>query len=261
MTSEQAVTSPVVSPLAAIALKVAGAIAILSALLDFLILLIPPNLANAQWQLATTTQLADRGIVPLVGMALLLTGFWVDGATSRLSQPKKPIGNPRVWICALASALGLVYLLLILLHLSAVRLSSQQALDQVNNEAGEAAAQLQQRLSTELNQQQNQLGALLQNEDLLSQAIQSGQLPPDIGQFRDNPEGLGQFLQQQADQAKQQIETEIGTRRSEAERRVRTEARRSGLRISLISLLLAAGYSIIGWVGLRRLLSSGGTAQ
>ncbi len=244
-----------VSPLAAIA--------ILSALLDFLILLIPPNLANAQWQLATTTQLADRGIVPLVGMALLLTGFWVDGATSRLSQsqPKKPIGDPRVWVCALASALGLVYLLLILLHLSAVRLSSQQALDQVNNEAGEAAAQLQQRLSTELTQQQNQLDALLQNEDLLSQAIQSGQLPPDIGQFRDNPEGLTQFLQQQADQAQQQIETEIGTRRSEAESRVRNEARRSGLRISLISLLLAAGYSIIGWVGLRRLLSSGGTGQ
>lgn len=261
MTSEPAVTSPVVSPLAAIALKVAGAIAILSALLDFLILLIPPNLANAQWQLATTTQLADRGIVPLVGMALLLTGFWVDGATSRLSQPKKPIANPRVWICALASALGVVYLLLILLHLSAVRLSSQQALDQVNSEAGEAAAQLQQRLSTELTQQQTQLGALLQNEDMLSQAIQSGQLPPDIGQFRNNPEGLSQFLQQQAEQAQQQIETEIGTRRSEAERRVRTEARRSGLRISLISLLLAAGYSIIGWVGLRRLLSTGGTGQ
>ena len=50
MTSEPAVTSPVVSPLAAIALKVAGGIAILSALLDFLILLIPPDLTNVQWQ-------------------------------------------------------------------------------------------------------------------------------------------------------------------------------------------------------------------
>ncbi|MFQ4139562.1 HpsJ family protein [Nodosilinea sp. PGN35] len=255
MTSEPAVTSPVISPLAAIALKVAGAIAILSALLDFLILLIPPNLTNVQWQLATTTQLVDRGIVPLVGMALLLTGFWLDSSIGKVARRKSLTADLRFWVCALASLLGLVYLLLTLLHLNAVRLSSQSALAQVSTEAGEAATQLQQRLSTELSQQQNQLGALLQNEELLAQAIQSGQLPPDIQQYRDDPEGLTQFLQQRADQAQQQIETEIGTRRAEAERQVRIEAWRSGIRISVISLLLAAGYSMIGWLGLRRLLS------
>jgi len=255
MTSEPVVTSSTVSPLAAIALKVAGAIAILSALLDFLILLIPPNLTNVQWQLATTTQLVDRGIVPLIGMALLLTGLWVDSSVGRTAQRKSLTTDLRFWVCALASLLGLVYLLLTLLHLNAVRLSSQTALAQVSTEASEAAAQLQQRLSTELSQQQTQLGAILENEDLLAQAIQSGQLPPDIEQYRNNPAGLTQFLQQRADQAQQQIETEIGTRRAEAEHRVRTEARRSGVRISILSLLMAAGFSIIGWLGLRRLLS------
>ncbi|MGB5972353.1 MAG: HpsJ family protein, partial [Nodosilinea sp.] len=92
-------------------------------------------------------------------------------------------------------------------------------------------------------------------EELLDQAIQSGQLPPDIEQYRDDPDGLTQFLQQRADEAQQQIEAEIGTRRTEAERRVKLEAWRSGIRISLISLLLAVGFSIIGWLGLRRLLS------
>jgi hypothetical protein len=255
MTSEPAAPSTVVSPLAAIALKVAGAIAILSALLDFLILLIPPNLTNTQWQLATTTQLVDRGIVPMIGMALLLAGFWLESSVGRVAQRKSLATDLRFWVCGLASLLGLAYLLLILLHLNAVRLSSQQALAQVSTEAGEAATQLQQRLSAELSQQQAQLGAVLQNEDLLTQAIQSGQLPPDIGQYRDDPEGLTEFLQQRANQAQQQIETEIGTRRAQAERQVRVEAWRSGIRISLISLLLAAGYSIIGWLGLRRLLS------
>jgi Skp family chaperone for outer membrane proteins len=255
MTSEQAAPSLAMSPLSAIALKVAGAIAILSALIDFLILLIPPNLANVQWQLATTTQLGDRGIVPLVGMALLLTGLWVDSSVGQPAQRKSLVSDLRFWVCALASILGLVYLLVALLHLNAVRLSTQQALEQVSNEASQAANQLQQRLSTELSQQQTQLGSLLKNEDLLAQAIQSGQLPPDIGQYRDDPDGLTKFLQQRADQAKQQIETEIGTRRAEAERRVKTEARRSAARISVISLLLAVGYSILGWVGLRRLLS------
>jgi Skp family chaperone for outer membrane proteins len=254
MTSESA-APPVVSPLAAIALKVAGAIAILSALLDFLILLIPPNLTNVQWQLATTTQFVDRGIVPLVGMALLLAGFWIDSSVGRISQRKSLTGDLRFWVCALASLLGLAYLLLTLLHLNAVRLSSQQALAQVGTEASQAASQLQQQLSTELNQQQTQIGALLQNEELLAQAIQSGQVPQDIEQYRNDPEGLSQFLQQRADQAQQQIETEIGTRRAEAERRVKTEAWRSGIRISVISLLLAAGYALIGWLGLKRLLS------
>ncbi|MBE9159657.1 hypothetical protein IQ265_22885 [Nodosilinea sp. LEGE 06152] len=255
MTSEPAVTSPVASPLAAIALKVAGAIAILSALLDFLILLIPPNLTNVQWQLATTTQLVDRGIVPLIGIALLLAGLWVDNSVGRSAQRKSLTTDLRFWVCALASVLGLVYLLLILLHLNAVRLSSQTALAQVGTEASQAATELQQRLSTELSQQQSQLGAVLQNEELLNQAIQSGQLPPDIEQYRNDPDGLTQFLQQRADQAQQQIEAEIGTRRAEAERRVRTEAWRSAIRISVISLLLAVGFSIIGWLGLRRLLS------
>jgi len=254
MTSEPAVTSPVVSPLAAIALKVAGGIAILSALLDFLILLIPPDLTNVQWQLATTTQMVDRGVVPLVGMALLLTGLWVDSSVGRVAQRKSLATDLRFWVCALASFLSLVYLLLILLHLSAVRLSSQTALKQVGDEAGKAATELQQRLSTELNQQQTQLGALLQNEELLAQAIQSGQIPKEIEQYRDNPAGLTQFLEQRASQAKQQIETEIGTRRAAAESRVKTEATKSSIRVSVISLLLAAGYGLIGWLGLRRLL-------
>ncbi|MGF1568902.1 MAG: HpsJ family protein [Nodosilinea sp.] len=260
MTSDQAVSSPVLSPLAAIALKVVGIVTILSALLDYLILLILPNPTNAQWQLATTTQLVDRGIVPLVGIALLLTGFWIDSYVGRTAGPKSLATDLRFWACALASLLSLLYLLVTVLHLNAVRLSSATALEQVNTEAGQATTELEQRLTNELNQQQAQLGAVLQNEDLLAQAIQSGQLPQDIGQYRDNPEGLNQFLQQRADEAKQKIQGEIGTRRAEAERRVKAEAMKSRVRISLTSLMLAIGYGVIGWNGLKRLMSLTRTA-
>jgi len=254
MTSEPAITGPVPSPLAAIALKAAGLVAVISALLDYLILLIPPNLTNTQWQLATTTQLVDRGIVPLVGIALLLAGFWIDSSVGRGTNSKSLGADLRFWVCALSSLLGLLYLLLSLLHLNTVRLSSQLALQQLNNEASQTSTELEQQLSAELNQQRTQLGAVLENDELLSQAIQSGQLPQDIQQYQDDPEGLNQFLQQRADQAKQQIQTEIGTRRAEAERRVRTEAIKSAFRTSITSLLLAAGYTIIGWNGLRRLM-------
>ncbi|MEY3299488.1 MAG: hypothetical protein RLZZ597_2748 [Cyanobacteriota bacterium] len=254
MTSEQALSGATASPLAALALKAAGLVAILSALIDYLILLFPSNFTNIQWQLATTTQLVDRGIVPLVGIAMLLAGFWVDSRVGRISGAKSLFTDLRFWGCALASLLGLMYLILSLLHLNAVRLSSRTALEQVNTEATQATTELEQRLSTELSQQQTQLGALLENEELLTQAIQSGQLPQDIQQYQNNPEGLTQFLQQRADQAREQIQTEIGTRRADAERQVKTEARKSAIRTSTTSLLLAAGYTVIGWTGLRRLL-------
>lgn len=255
MTSEQAVPGAVPSPLSALALKAAGLVAIVATLLDYLILLIPPNLTNTQWQLATTTQIVDRGIVPLIGMALVLAGFWVDSQVGRIARQKSLATDLRFWVCGLASFLGLLYLLLTLLHLNAVRLSSRAALQQVGAEAGQATTELEQRLSTELTQQRTQLGAILENEELLSQAIQSGQLPEDIQQYQGNPEGLNQFLQDRADQAREQIQTEIGTRRADAERRVRTEAWKSAIRTSMISLLLAAGFIVVGWNGLKRLLS------
>jgi hypothetical protein len=255
MTSDPAVTNPTKSPLAAIALKLVGLVTIISALLDYLILIIPPNMANPQWQLATTTQLVDRGIVPLVGIALILTGFWIDSSVGRSRQSQSLTTDLRFWVCALASLLGLIYLLLALFHINAVRVNSRTALEQVSTEASQASSQLEQQLSSELSQQQNQLGALLQNEELLSQAIQSGQLPQEIEQFRDDPDGLTQFLQQRADQTRQELQTQIGTRREEAEQRVKTEAWKSGLRISISSLLLAAGYIIIGWSGLKRLMA------
>ena len=251
MTSDPAVTNPTKSPLAAIALKLVGLVTIISALLDYLILIIPPNLANPQWQLSTTTQLVDRGIVPLVGIALILTGFWIDSSVGRPRQSQRLTTDLRFWICVLASVLGLVYLLLALFHVNAVRLNSRTALEQVSNEASQASSQLEQRLSDQLSQQQNQLGALLQNEELLAQAIQSGQLPEGV----EDAEGVSQFLQQQADQAREEIQTQIATRREEAERRVRTEAWKSGLRISISSLLLAVGYIVIGWSGLKRLMA------
>lgn len=248
------------SPLAAIALKLVGVITVVSALIDYIILLVPPQLTNAQWQLSTTTQIVDRGIVPLVGIAMLLTGFWIESNVGRSNRGQSLMTDLRFWSCVLASFLGLLFLVLTVVNINSVRLTSKQALEQVSTEASQASDQLEQRLNTQLSQQQNQLSALLQNEDALSQAIQSGQLPQGFEQYKDNPEGLNQFLQEQASQAKQRIATEIGSRREAAEQRVRTEAKKTGVRISISSLLLAIGYSVIGWLGLRRLLSLTRTA-
>lgn len=258
MTADNSFANSTVSPLAAIALKLVGIVTILSALLDFVVLLIPPDFDNPQWLLNTTTQIVDRGIVPLVGIALLLAGFWVDRNAGKSARGGSLLTDLRFWACIVSSILGLVFLVFTFLHINNVRITSQQALAQVQREANEASAQLEQRLAGELSQQQNQLQLLFQDEALLEQAIEAGQLPEEIQQFRDNPEGLNEFLNQRATQARQDIQTEIGTRQEDARSQIRQEAAKSAARISISSLLMSIAYIIIGWIGLRRLMSMGG---
>ncbi|MBE7381751.1 MAG: hypothetical protein F6J95_010120 [Leptolyngbya sp. SIO1E4] len=255
MTADKPVSSPAVSPLAAIAMKLVGVVTILSSFLDFLVLLLPPDFLNPQWQLNVTTQLVDRGIVPLVGIALLLAGFWIDRSVGRRGQPGSLLLDLRFWACIVASILGVVFLILTFLHVNNVRITAQEALAQVEREATEASTQLEQRIEGELSQQQNQLQVLFEDEDLLQQVIDSGQLPEDILQFRDDPNALDQFLTQRAGEARQRIETEIGTRREDARQQVRQEAVKSATRVSLSSFFLTVGYIVVGWTGLRRLMS------
>jgi hypothetical protein len=257
MTAENSFTKSAVSPLAAIALKLVGIVTILSALLDYMVLLFPPNFGDPQWLLNLTTQIVDRGIVPLVGIALLLTGFWVERSSGKASQSTSLLTDLRFWSCLIASILGLVFLVFTFLHVNNVRITTSEALAQVQREANEASTQLEQRLAGELNQQQSQLQLLFEDEALLQQAIDAGQLPEDIRQYQNNPDGLSEFLTQRANEARQQIETEIGTRREDARARIKQEAAKSAARISISSLLMAIAYIVIGWTGLRRLTSMG----
>lgn len=255
MTAEKPFVNSAVSPLAAIALKVVGVVTILSALLDFFVLLIPPNFLDSQWQLNTFTGIVDRGIVPLVGIALLLAGFWVERMSGKTNQPGSLLADLRFWACVVASVLGLVFLILPFLHVNNVRMTAREDLAQVEREATQASSQLEQRISGELTQQQGQLQLILQDDELLQQAIQAGQLPPEIEQFKDDPAGLEAFLSQRAGEARNQIETEIGTRREDARAQIRQRAFKSSIRIGIGSLLLAIAYITIGWRGLRRLMS------
>ncbi len=247
------------SPLAATSLKLVGAITILAALIDFITLLFPPQFGNRAWQLATTTQLVDRGIVPLVGIALLFTGYWIDSSLGRTSRRGSLAVDPRFWTCLLSCLLGLIFLMTTVLHPNNVRIQSREALTQVETEATDATSQLEERLSADLNARRSQIAALLENEEQLQAAIASGELDEaqlaQIEKFRNNPEELTKFLDTQVGEAKTQLQTRIGEQRKDAESRLKSEALKATIRVTLSSLLLAIGYTYIGWQGLRRLLS------
>jgi len=230
-----------ISPLASQVLKLVGVILILFFLVEFLAFFVSPDFANQQWQLGVITQLVERGVTPLVGFALIYTGFQVRPALSSsgtASAENSPWQNPRFWAFVVASLLGLLFLLLIPLHFSATNQASQQAIEGINQQVGQAELQLE--------QQQTQVKSLVESGKL-DQLIQSNQVPPEqvalLQQLKQDP----QALEKRAEQARSRIRTE----QNQAQERAKTEALRSQLRVELRSLLLAIGYITIGWSGLR----------
>jgi hypothetical protein len=255
------------SSVAAQTLKVVGIILILSALLDCIVLSLPgetSDLFNRAWQLAAATQIVDRGIIPLMGIALLMTGFWVDSSSGVSIERRKVWLDLRFWALLISSLLGLVYLSLVPVHLNNTRLELQDALAQVEREAGQAEGQLEAQITSDQfkaqieqlkNQRRAQIAALLQDDGKLQQALQSSDVPQELKAVlrnsKNDPKALDNFLEQQAQELPTQARNEIRTRKQQKEKELRTRSRNSSLQTGISSLLLAIGYITVGWTGLR----------
>ncbi|KOP28152.1 hypothetical protein AMR41_01745 [Hapalosiphon sp. MRB220] len=261
---------------AARTLKVVGIILILSFVLDFVILLFPFQPTNRLWQIDLATNLVDRGIVPLVGLAMLFAGYWAD-----ITEDGRPSGiDLRFPALILASLLGLMFLLIFPLHLNNVRQASVQQVDQINKQADQAENQLQNQLSqvqaqlnneqvkTELDKQKAQVKAqlteILKDEQKYKQALESPNVPPTVKEVlqkaKQNPQELDKFISQQSDpqQVANQRLNQIRQSKEDAEKQAKERAWKSGMRIGMNSLLLSIGYIIIGWTGLRGMGSAQG---
>lgn len=260
-------------------LNVVGVILILSFLLDFLILLLPFQPTDRGWQINLATALVDRGIVPLVGFGFLFSAYWIDNSGDGDRSKTLDLRFPAL---ILSSILGLLFLLIFPLHLNNVRQASTQTVTQINQDAEQAESQLKNQLAqfqaqlsneqgkAQLEQVRNQAKAqfaeLLKNDQKYKEALANPQVPEAqkelLKKFKANPQELDKFIAQQTDPqglANQKL-NQIRQRKEEAEKQAKDGAWKSGLRIGISSLLLAIGYIIIGWTGLREMgaLQGGG---
>lgn len=257
---------------ASMSLKIVGVILILSSLLDYVLLAYPVRLDTA-WQLAYTTQIVERGIIPLVGIAFLVTGYWIDNSEGVGPSRRNPVQDLRFWAFLLSTVLGIVFLLLFPLHLNNVRIQRGERLQEVRTQATQAESQVVNQLQnegveTEIEQRRSEIGnqikQLLSDEERLNQALASPSVPQRekelLEQFKDNPEAVNEFLNQQfsTEALRNQQLTRIRSRRQELEEQAKVVSTKAALQTGISSLLLAIAYSAIGWSGLKNLGIRGG---
>lgn len=260
-------SNPAFASFTAIALKVVAVILILSSLVDYATLLIPFDPTVPQWQVGFTNAIVDRGIIPMVGIVFLLIGYWI-GNTVEPARGGSMFADLRFWAFSLASVLGLLFLLLVPLHISNLSNLSADRLVEIDQQASTLEDQIiqqEERLTVllgdqaQLDQQLAQLDEVIESGTFQGQEVppeqlaQAEQLRSQIIAVRENPD----MVQQEIDQRK----TELATQRTELENQAKTEAFKNGIRIGISSFLLAIGYIAIGWTGFKSLGTGSGSRR
>jgi hypothetical protein len=239
-----------------LALKTAGAVLILSSLIDLVFMLVfpPENLVldGGRWWLYATSQLVDRGLLPLVGIAFMVTGDWIKIVSTEDGGNRGNIW--RIGTFVLASLLGLIFVLIIPFQLNATNEFKTQELGKISKEVTQIEAGIKNNLK-QINAQSKD--KLKEQITAIDKELKGGQIPPerltnlqitksklelllnDPKKFAAESEQNLQQLQKQ----KQKVETQA------SERMLKT-----GVRTSLASFLLAIAYITIGWTGLKRVL-------
>ena len=252
-----------------LSLKLIGVVLILSSLLDYITLAIPFNLQSSQWQIGLVTSIVERGIVPLVGIGFMLIGYCIDNLND--ATPSKSFEfNLQISIYVLATIMGLIFLLMVPLHLNNLNEAKINALNQIEQGAGQGADQIQAFLSQidqlsknpqRLSQQIQQLNQVVESGQVQGQSLNSQQLErlqqqrTQLEQLQDLSKNPTEY-KNRIDELTKQLEGQLVNQRRQAENKAKTQALKQSLRIGLSSLMLAIIYSVVGWIGFKVMMGS-----
>lgn len=249
-------TRPSANPtIISLALKAVGTVLLVSSMLDYLVMLVPPQFGNAEWRFQFTTQFIDRGIIPLIGTSLIMLGLWIGGVGDRQRADGgvlKPI------TLGVMGVLGFLYLLMAPLHIIDAGKASASATRQLNNQT----SQVEQQLEFRLEQERAQISGAIENPEALTAQFnealnQEGisdtekqrieELKANLDRFRADPAAL----QTQQEQARNVALAEIQERNQAERNRISLQFNKSRLRVGLSGFALAASYLLIFWTGFR----------
>ncbi|MEM8602506.1 MAG: HpsJ family protein [Cyanobacteria bacterium P01_H01_bin.121] len=237
-------SSPARVPAIALALKSIGLAMVAISIFDFLLLAWPPvgpDINWLEWRVSVLSQVIDRGVIPLLGLAIISLGVWIS---SQCGQKGLFTGGLLLVALGLSAILGLTCLGLAGYHVREVRLASAAATREINEQAQTAEAQL----DTRLNQEVEALGALLESGQVPPQ-LDNPQLEDLLAAYEQNP----QVLEQRQELARNQALSQIRQEQLVARQETQQQFRQSMFRIPVSGVLLATGYLILAWFGFKGL--------
>ncbi len=225
-------------------LPIVGIVLLLTVVYDFGVRLFTLAGDKPDLQLNFLNELIDRGVIALLGLALVYAGFWINQILTKAvpnSAPETapaPWHNSQFWTFIVASLLGLIFLLLIPFHFS----TSGQILSASSTRADQQEAQIK----FQIQQQQQEIQSILASGQL-DQLLQQKNLPADklaiLQELKKDPKAFDKKAAQQLDEMKKQ--------KQQALDQVGKEVSLNRWRAEIRSLLLALGFIAIGWTGLR----------
>lgn len=241
-----------------LALKTAGAVLILSSIIDLVFILwLPPDnlvLDGDRWWLYATSQLVDRGLLPLVGIAFVVAGDWIRIVSTEDGGDRGNIW--RIGTFSLASLLGLIFILIIPFQLMTTTDIKSQDLKKIDAQVTKVQTDIKDNLQAIKSQSKEQIKDRLLAID---KELKTGQPQGDrlaglqltknkLELLLSDPKKFEQETQQESQQNLKQLQAQKQVVEAQASKRML----QTGLRTSLASLLLAIAYITIGWTGLRR---------
>jgi hypothetical protein len=225
-------------------LPIVGIVLVLTVVYDFTV-----RLFTLQWDkpdalLSFLNELIDRGVIALLGVALVYVGFWLNSvfgkaaSSSETDTAKAPWRSSQFWTFVFSSLLGLIFLLLVPFHFS----TSGQILSAASTRADQQEAQIK----FQIQQQQQEVQAVLAGGQI-DQLLQQKGLPADkvaiLQELKKDPQSFDKKAAQQLEEMKKQ--------KQQALDQVGKEVSLNRWRAEIRSLLLALGFVAIGWTGLR----------
>jgi ABC-type multidrug transport system fused ATPase/permease subunit len=269
------------------ALKLVGFILVFASLLDYLFLLTGLDFKDKPSLVNGIGQLVSQGTIPLVGVALVLTAYWLE----RLADmPARNSKISRLVVLVVAALLGVMFLILAPVHLNSTSQTTQQVRAEVDKKAKDAEGEVEQRiqqrqndltnlvkdpkrLDEQLKQMDEQIKQAGEEEKRLVQAVASKaepeskltefrsqlaqftKLAQDLKEIKTNPAAL----QNKAKESRDEALNEIRAKKQKADEQLSSQPWKASLKVALNSLILSVGYLLISWVGLSEMgLFSGG---
>jgi hypothetical protein len=225
-------------------LPLVGIVLILTFVFDFVIRVFSLQWNKPEIQINFWNELIDRGVIPLIGLALVYAGFWLNGILSRKSDTEdgpapSPASNPQFWTFVFASLLGLVFLLLLPLHFS----SSGEVINSAITRTDQQEAQMK----FGIQQEQQQIQQVISTPGQLDEILKTRKLPPEqlalFEELKRDPKALDKRAAQKLEEMKKQKQQVLT--------QVNQEVGQIRWRYEIRSLLLSLGFIAIGWTGLR----------